>query len=661
MSALTDRSEIAARGVSPRRRRESATRRARRSRCPSPLPRPLHSSLSSVLAAVLATASSLLRPPAPVAGQEAESDALAAVSEPITLGRIVLVLVDGATGAPVSNALVTVDLIDRRTLSDSAGTAVFLDVPPGSHTLRISHIGYAEQSTTVDVQAMQSAIVALTLDAEAVAVEPLEVLIEHRPRRLEIEGFYDRRAEGLGAFFDPLFVERWGVGGWGNRADRFIDLLFDLTPQLSSSVRTTASSGGGGYTSSFGSGFSGQCPAVYVDGRPVFNDVGKGPARELEMMSTYMIGAVEIYPSSQGVPDFALKPEVGCGSVVIWTNRWRGRPRELGGGDVELCAPENPAFTQVEGIIRDEFTDVLLPGAHVLATHHPEGRTRAAEEIEVVADREGRYRLCDIPPDHTLTMRVVAARRSTAEVEVPLTGGLVSRDVRVPVAGPGDVVGRVLDRESGRPVAAATITVHGTPSAARTDAEGYFALSDVLPGDRVVEIAHIGFEPVVEAISIVADRTVDLQVELSADPIALEPLVVTALRDRRLELRGFYERRGWGDRTGSGVFFDREAVERRTPATTSSLLREVPGVEVRCSGSRDCRLISTRGPECAQMSVYVDGSLALGAGRRDPVSIDELVRPGEIAAVEVYPSAASVPAEYTGTTGRCGAVVIWTR
>jgi hypothetical protein len=61
------------------------------------------------------------------------------------------------------------------------------------------------------------------------------------------------------------------------------------------------------------------------------------------------------------------------------------------------------------------------------------------------------------------------------------------------------------------------------------------------------------------------------------------------------------------------------------------------------------------------MSVYVDGSLALGAGRRDPVSIDELVRPGEIAAVEVYPSAASVPAEYTGTTGRCGAVVIWTR
>jgi hypothetical protein len=39
------------------------------------------------------------------------------------MGRIVVVLYDGVTGAPISEALVTLDAISRRTLSDSAGSA----------------------------------------------------------------------------------------------------------------------------------------------------------------------------------------------------------------------------------------------------------------------------------------------------------------------------------------------------------------------------------------------------------------------------------------------------------------------------------------------------------------------------------------------------------
>lgn len=43
------------------------------------------------------------------------------------------------------------------------------------------------------------------------------------------------------------------------------------------------------------------------------------------------------------------------------------------------------------------------------------------------------------------------------------------------------------------------------------------------------------------------------------------------------------------------------------------------------------------------------------------MSLDNLVHPSDVAAIEAYAGAASVPAEFGGSTGRCGAIAIWTR
>lgn len=43
------------------------------------------------------------------------------------------------------------------------------------------------------------------------------------------------------------------------------------------------------------------------------------------------------------------------------------------------------------------------------------------------------------------------------------------------------------------------------------------------------------------------------------------------------------------------------------------------------------------------------------------LKLDELVNPTEVATVEVYPSASEMPAEFGGSTGQCGSIVIWTR
>jgi len=587
---------------------------------------------------VAVLAHTLLAPAASVAAQ-AQPDP----SE--MMGRIVARLVDAESGAAIEGAFVSVAVLDRRALSDTSGTVAFFDLAPGPYQLEIRHIAYGTQTVAIEVQGVQSTVAVIPLSQTAVQVGALDILVEHRPRYLEEKGFYDRQLEGLGTFFDPQFVQRWNVGGW-TTANQFVQLLVDMSPALPVSFDCPA-----------------RGPQVIIDGQPAFDDDGtlggRPSSTALDMLATYAIGAVEVYSGSNGVPHGALRPEMICGSIVIWTNRWRGRTRELGGGDIELCEPRDPARRVVEGTIRDEFTGVLLPGAHVHAIQYPVGSPREAETTKIIADRHARYRVCDIPANHALTLQVEAIGRNSPELEIPVDAAVVTRDLTIRVAGPGNIAGRILDRRTGRPVAAADVLLTDEGSRTQTDSDGYFALEDVMPGDHVVQISHLGFEPVHEVVSIVADRTVDLRVQLSADPIELAPLIVTALRDRRLEIRGFYERRIWSERTGLGTFIGSEEIERRLPARTSSLLREVPGLTVTCSG-RDCVVKPTRA-NCPRTNIYINGALALGEGRTDPASIDDLVLPSEIMGLEAYAGGASIPAQFSGTTGRCGAVAIWTR
>ncbi len=194
------------------------------------------------------------------------------------------------------------------------------------------------------------------------------------------------------------------------------------------------------------------------------------------------------------------------------------------------------------------------------------------------------------------------------------------------------------------------------------DPQGYFSLDDLPPGDHELAISHVGYAAHAAPVSVSADRTLEVRARLSPDPVALEPIVVTTLRDIRLERRGFYERREWGERIGAGHFFDREAVRRRAPARISHLLGDLPRVRLRCAGGRGCQVRTITSPTCSHMTVYVDGIrvMAGDGGRSVDYSLDDLVNVAEVAALEVYTGAASIPAEYAGPDAQCGVVAIWT-
>ncbi len=658
---------------------------------PAPARRAFRLALSGLLAGPVLFGGAADHGHGSVAGQEpdrppAEPAPEARQETPEAASRVIGRLTDEVDGTPIEGALVTIEPAGRQAVTDSAGAFALGDVPPGRYELRIRHIAYGTRSLPVEVRAGMTTSLSLRLAPEAIALDPLEVRVEarFRPRYLEERGYYERRERGWGTFFDPVDVERWSTG-FARGAEDFLNHLAFQAPSFSPLCARTP---------------------TYIDGRRVRREEGPMADNLLREMSASEIGAVELYTSSVGVPLFAFTDSTTvCGALVIWTRRWR-EPARLEALSVELCDPgADPGTVTVEGMVTDAYTEVRLPGARVEATLRAQDGSRRERRLSTTADEHGRYRLCDLPAGGSIGLRAAAAgvqgpavllpadavRRAAAPLpvgarqpdepgpdepaadeatETDRTGDSarllsVSRDLTVRISGPGRIVGRVTDRDAGRPVAAAAVTVAGTDAWTETDRNGYFLLEGVAPGELVIEVRHVGYGTVADSVSLPADRTLEVRVALSADPVELEPLVVTALRDRRLEVRGFYDRRQWGERTGNGRFFTVEEIERRNPLRISHLVRDVPGIRLACEGSRGCAIRAVRAPTCSHIAVYVDGVRMISgdAGARAGArgTVDELVHAAEVAAVEVYPGPASVPAEFSGPTGQCGAVAIWTR
>ncbi|MFQ5691005.1 MAG: hypothetical protein ACE5HQ_12125 [Gemmatimonadota bacterium] len=130
----------------------------------------------------------------------------------------------------------------------------------------------------------------------------------------------------------------------------------------------------------------------------------------------------------------------------------------------------------------------------------------------------------------------------------------------------------------------------------------------------------------------------------SGPPVDLEPIVVSVVRNRKLELRGFYERRQWGERLGLGTLFTRADIEKRQPGRATDVLRAVPGVRVACAGrgTRSCVIrMAQTAPSlsrralggCYTANVYVDGVWVIRADRGPGAgpSLDEIVKPADVA------------------------------
>ena len=293
--------------------------------------------------------------------------------------------------------------------------------------------------------------------------------------------------------------------------------------------------------------------------------------------------------------------------------------------------------------VLDESGSIVLPGATVVL------RWIDAERMPVreATAADGRLRVC-VPRD--ASQGVVWAEFGDHSSGQAAPEALVpgeEREVRLRILSSvpsGRLIGRLVDRETGRPVATAAVSVLGRPAEAESDRQGLFRLTGVPAGQHELGIRRLGYAPLRHTVDVTSGLTTELEIGLVREPVGLEPLVVSTTRSRRLEIKGFYERKHWGELLGLGTFFTAEYIERRNPLRISHIIEEVPSIRMGLQNARTgCRL-----------RVYLDNILV-------DASVDELVLPIEVAGVEVYKGAASLPAEFGGSDSRCGVAVIWTK
>jgi len=258
------------------------------------------------------------------------------------------------------------------------------------------------------------------------------------------------------------------------------------------------------------------------------------------------------------------------------------------------------------------------------------------------------------------------ARRLLWSVMVVALGIGVARAATAQVV----VTGRVVDDLSERPLQGARVLLlnryNKTAGYAVTGDSGRFRFERSDYGIYRLDIKAPGFEPAVTPLLWILEGRdfADLEVRLAPHAVLLAPLEVVAMSALGTSpvLENMMERR----LHGFGYQITRQDIEERHPNNVSDMLAELPGVRMLMSGNRTggrtirmTRSVAGPGGGDCPVQVWIDGMLASRSD--EDVVIDDLVRPLDIEAIEVFRGLSSIPPEFLNAMARCGVVAIWTR
>jgi len=242
--------------------------------------------------------------------------------------------------------------------------------------------------------------------------------------------------------------------------------------------------------------------------------------------------------------------------------------------------------------------------------------------------------------------------------------------------------GTVVDSASGKPVVGARVVVLDSAGkglfTAVTGSDGKFSFHLPSAGEYRVRVSRIGYPSrITEPIDISRAVSTNVLVRLASTPISLDTVIVVAApverRPQFLVDAGFYRRQ----RMGFGHFLTRDEIDKRDPLILTDLLHGMSGVRVTCGGQQGDRGPRGPGPHCTvtmraantmffrgkcNPSVVLDGVLLQPGGTASGgLSLDDLVNPFNIEALEVYPGPEGVPVQYSGYLSPCGSIIVWSR
>jgi hypothetical protein len=306
-----------------------------------------------------------------------------------------------------------------------------------------------------------------------------------------------------------------------------------------------------------------------------------------------------------------------------------------------------------------------------LATHaepHAQG---------VRINTDGGFRFCGLPTGTWISMQVQRNGRagSLVPVMVPEDAALLVTHISYSasssrpldtdpadtasafVRGTATLRGRVTTMD-GVPLGDALLRVPDAGIGARTDSAGRFVLERLPAGSQTLEARRIGYR--YEQLRVDLHPGVISEVTLALDrAVSLDSIRVVA---RRSLYREFENRARQG---AFGTFLREEDIERLGGNSVASIIRAIPGWRVEGGGYSSTILPPGRGITSLWRAGFGGDAGASAPGCRVNVVIDgvqnmdiDLVKPGEIAAIELYRDGIGAPLSYRSA---CGLVVIWTK
>jgi hypothetical protein len=355
-----------------------------------------------------------------------------------------------------------------------------------------------------------------------------------------------------------------------------------------------------------------------------------------------------------------------------------------GGNDLaELLRPPRAAAALV-GTVRDADTGEPVGGARVVVTwtelQAEAGQVRNVNRrVPVRARPDGGFVACGLPSGVDLVANADAPRRhgglvelrldprqlarreftlgdsaSVVTVTLPDTAAVRENRLAVPVTvarGSARVTG-VVRTADGRPLGGARVSVSGTDVSGTTSPNGAFSLGGLPAGTYSLEVRAIGYAPTRVAVNLARTRPAQVAVAVGERVNQLESVVVQADRTRlERDFTGFTERA----RRGMGRYITEEDIARRATLQITDALRATPGITVVPTGGFG---YTVQGRGGCTPDLFLDG-MRIVDGTSE---IDRLVQPNDVAGIEIYNSAGTIPAQLQAVGGgSCGVLAVWTK
>jgi hypothetical protein len=210
------------------------------------------------------------------------------------------------------------------------------------------------------------------------------------------------------------------------------------------------------------------------------------------------------------------------------------------------------------------------------------------------------------------------------------------------------------------PLQGAFVSILGTKIRVGTGPSGRFRFTNVPAGQYLIIVKRVGYHPASSAVEVAALDTLRLSYTLEKlRPEELDAVVVTA-KSPSIRMAEFESRR----KLGVGEFMTMDQIEARNSAFSTELFRKFKSVNVSPSHAGPVTqyyaLSSREGGNpslgACPMQVYLD-QVPLPS----PFNLDLLPAPKNLAGIEVYAGASTIPPQFSGMNRGCGVIMVWTR